>query len=199
MIRRPPRSTLFPYTTLFRSRPHCLQDPARRTGGPPGRWAVSPPSRHALAAAGWFLVGLHLPVGTSADHQVLRQVVQHLIKVFGHERMPLLPPPIPYHAVRQDDQIALLLPTVNDNPPELVMLDACHPPPPPSRRARSLCPDPTVAPLRPGEEGFPLPQRSRAKHEDGACPWRSSLRRISPVGAENLIRGVDLRLRGVRV
>src|SRR5256885_13109217 len=25
MIRRPPRSTLFPYTTLFRSRPHAAQ------------------------------------------------------------------------------------------------------------------------------------------------------------------------------
>src|SRR3712207_7065071 len=30
MIRRPPRSTLFPYTTLFRSvRPSCADDPAR--------------------------------------------------------------------------------------------------------------------------------------------------------------------------
>src|SRR3712207_6933765 len=42
MIRRPPRSTLFPYTTLFRSHRHAAQpdrrDPARR--GP------------ALAAAG---------------------------------------------------------------------------------------------------------------------------------------------------
>src|SRR3712207_7871266 len=27
MIRRPPRSTLFPYTTLFRSRPHGLHVP----------------------------------------------------------------------------------------------------------------------------------------------------------------------------
>src|SRR5258708_26443411 len=27
MIRRPPRSTLFPYTTLFRSQPHLLQQP----------------------------------------------------------------------------------------------------------------------------------------------------------------------------
>src|SRR3712207_6904799 len=27
MIRRPPRSTLFPYTTLFRSLSHCLDDP----------------------------------------------------------------------------------------------------------------------------------------------------------------------------
>src|SRR2546422_3576532 len=33
MIRRPPRSTLFPYTTLFRSRP--AHD---RGGGPPSRW-----------------------------------------------------------------------------------------------------------------------------------------------------------------
>src|SRR2546422_3956589 len=29
MIRRPPRSTLFPYTTLFRSTPHKLQANAR--------------------------------------------------------------------------------------------------------------------------------------------------------------------------
>src|SRR2546422_5463541 len=33
MIRRPPRSTLFPYTTLFRS----LVDRRRRERGPPGR------------------------------------------------------------------------------------------------------------------------------------------------------------------
>src|SRR2546425_11471514 len=32
MIRRPPRSTLFPYTTLFRSLPHLL-DPARQRIG----------------------------------------------------------------------------------------------------------------------------------------------------------------------
>src|SRR6266850_6230519 len=30
MIRRPPRSTLFPYTTLFRSRPAALPDTFRR-------------------------------------------------------------------------------------------------------------------------------------------------------------------------
>src|SRR5215204_7410016 len=38
MIRRPPRSTLFPYTTLFRSRPGC---------GPPHRrcWPGSSPRR----------------------------------------------------------------------------------------------------------------------------------------------------------
>src|SRR5256885_8487642 len=38
MIRRPPRSTLFPYTTLFRSNP----EPAPRAGG---WWARGPCSR----------------------------------------------------------------------------------------------------------------------------------------------------------
>src|SRR2546430_10066529 len=32
MIRRPPRSTLFPYTTLFRSRASGLYRPRRQTG-----------------------------------------------------------------------------------------------------------------------------------------------------------------------
>src|SRR3712207_8908586 len=37
MIRRPPRSTLFPYTTLFRSLPARHRDPADRRRGLPGR------------------------------------------------------------------------------------------------------------------------------------------------------------------
>src|SRR6266542_1726948 len=43
MIRRPPRSTLFPYTTLFRSaddRPRGRRD--RRARGGPGRWRLRP-------------------------------------------------------------------------------------------------------------------------------------------------------------
>src|SRR5688572_31747779 len=46
MIRRPPRSTLFPYTTLFRSRRSCPRrgslSPPRRPGGPR---AGAPPRR----------------------------------------------------------------------------------------------------------------------------------------------------------
>src|SRR5260370_30312999 len=34
MIRRPPRSTLFPYTTLFRSRACCQASPASRSISP---------------------------------------------------------------------------------------------------------------------------------------------------------------------
>src|SRR5256885_9554098 len=54
MIRRPPRSTLFPYTTLFRSRGNAadavsrIPDPVRRI--PPDRRAVSPRPRGAASA-----------------------------------------------------------------------------------------------------------------------------------------------------
>src|SRR5260370_20975678 len=43
MIRRPPRSTLFPYTTLFRSRPHARAlSPSRRPDA--RRWTQSSPA-----------------------------------------------------------------------------------------------------------------------------------------------------------
>src|SRR3989441_1978951 len=46
MIRRPPRSTLFPYTTLFRSRRCSSRSPSRRRGygslAPPPTRSTSP-------------------------------------------------------------------------------------------------------------------------------------------------------------
>src|SRR2546430_8192131 len=56
MIRRPPRSTLFPYTTLFRSRGGPAGVPGRAAGRPaavPGGPAVHPAraARHAGRAA----------------------------------------------------------------------------------------------------------------------------------------------------
>src|SRR2546430_4081336 len=70
MIRRPPRSTLFPYTTLFRSRrpspagADCL---VRLTGQRPPQWPRRPPRapdawRTSLAGSPpgeWVVVGLH--------------------------------------------------------------------------------------------------------------------------------------------
>src|SRR5206468_8737481 len=48
MIRRPPRSTLFPYTTLFRSRAGCSS--ARSAGGSArprrGRWSHARSEEH---------------------------------------------------------------------------------------------------------------------------------------------------------
>src|SRR2546427_5491504 len=45
MIRRPPRSTLFPYTTLFRSRRGSRRGPATRSPRRPCRRASSAPRR----------------------------------------------------------------------------------------------------------------------------------------------------------
>src|SRR3712207_870009 len=50
MIRRPPRSTLFPYTTLFRSSPACTT----RSGSPGWAWRprTSPPARSPTPTTG---------------------------------------------------------------------------------------------------------------------------------------------------
>src|SRR6266536_192737 len=46
MIRRPPRSTLFPYTTLFRSRSHHTAGPPREPGRPLRASAYLPLGEH---------------------------------------------------------------------------------------------------------------------------------------------------------
>src|SRR5688572_33420463 len=48
MIRRPPRSTLFPYTTLFRSRPGCTRSVPRTRDTPPPSLPLHHP--HALCS-----------------------------------------------------------------------------------------------------------------------------------------------------
>src|SRR3712207_7009806 len=50
MIRRPPRSTLFPYTTLFRSEPSVAVAVTFCTPLPP-TWTVPPPTGTAWPAA----------------------------------------------------------------------------------------------------------------------------------------------------
>src|SRR5258705_11438139 len=49
MIRRPPRSTLFPYTTLFRSRPLGR---SRGVAPPPGHSGRKSPGRHRRVGGG---------------------------------------------------------------------------------------------------------------------------------------------------
>src|SRR3712207_7659163 len=79
MIRRPPRSTLFPYTTLFRSRP--VRDLARRAGpGPEGRGRdlldVRPADRRRRLHRG--LRGDH-PAVRSEEHTSELQSRQYLV------------------------------------------------------------------------------------------------------------------------
>src|SRR2546430_13635367 len=49
MIRRPPRSTLFPYTTLFRSRQHTNNRPERGLSSPQQLWRFNGPEKFCNA------------------------------------------------------------------------------------------------------------------------------------------------------
>src|SRR3989442_14123767 len=69
MIRRPPRSTLFPYTTLFRSRRGCARSRSRAR-------------RRRLALRGrlfLLLLGLHHDVARSEEHTSELQSRPHLV------------------------------------------------------------------------------------------------------------------------
>src|SRR3712207_8275454 len=78
MIRRPPRSTLFPYTTLFRSdcvsrTRHLLGHPA--DPGHPGVGAVAPAAGHADRP---LCAGSHRPVDVApADRKSTRLNSSH--------------------------------------------------------------------------------------------------------------------------
>src|SRR3712207_7003031 len=60
MVRRPPRSTLFPYTTLFRSRHAAL-----RRGRHPVHHGVR--SRAVRVPTGWLAEHVDVPVGTTVE------------------------------------------------------------------------------------------------------------------------------------
>src|SRR3712207_7507511 len=68
MIRRPPRSTLFPYTTLFRSAPERPVDRAAETKGP-GRPQMRPPASPEVAFRDSLHRGLLARVGRRVVHQ----------------------------------------------------------------------------------------------------------------------------------
>src|SRR5436853_3001375 len=70
MIRRPPRSTLFPYTTLFRSPHHCLS-PRRRPGSTRQR-APRDTNRTDRAPGG-------VDPGRSEEHTSELQSLRHLV------------------------------------------------------------------------------------------------------------------------
>src|SRR5258708_31807671 len=76
MIRRPPRSTLFPYTTLFRSRPARNACRTARTprGSPIGSAAFAPALRHRACAASRSEE--HTSELQSPDHLVCRLLLE---------------------------------------------------------------------------------------------------------------------------
>src|SRR5258708_38194955 len=83
MIRRPPRSTLFPYTTLFRSSPVAgAEDPLARmpnfnsTGVPPHISRRAFAERLALAAAAPLLLGEFSSLAAEPAPQAPQQLTE---------------------------------------------------------------------------------------------------------------------------
>src|SRR3712207_7962489 len=78
MIRRPPRSTLFPYTTLFRSQ---LERETCRARGLSGESPVSPPGGRGGASSGApKRVAAHVGLaGRSEEHTSELQSRQYLV------------------------------------------------------------------------------------------------------------------------
>src|SRR3712207_8150538 len=98
MIRRPPRSTLFPYTTLFRSRAEREQCELRRAPELPAlrqplRLLRLPP---AVAEPGELLPGgRRRPAARSEEHTSELQSRQYLVCRLLLEKKTVLNPPRP--------------------------------------------------------------------------------------------------------
>src|SRR5258708_27266781 len=92
MIRRPPRSTLFPYTTLFRSprnrHPLPRAGPPRRGQGPTPSSSGSPSALRDFAADREAGVGVrseeHTSELQSPDHLVCRLLLEKKKKTHNH-------------------------------------------------------------------------------------------------------------------
>jgi hypothetical protein len=72
-------------------------------------------------------IGPHAAVSAGAHDQVGRQFLQDLNQVVQDEGVAVLAPPVPQHPAGQDDKVVGLLASVNDDPPELVVVDPRHP------------------------------------------------------------------------
>src|SRR2546422_7660468 len=75
MIRRPPRSTLFPYTTLFRS-PLTRRPRREEIGVSPAQYSVPP--RHAMVTPG-RRAAARFATGRSEEHTSELQSRLHLV------------------------------------------------------------------------------------------------------------------------
>ena len=94
MIRRPPRSTLFPYTTLFRSLLARIKSILRRAHALPPN--LEPVEARAYRFAGWTLDvatrSVHAPDGlvvplSGAEYRLLRVLLDHPQVVLARDQL----------------------------------------------------------------------------------------------------------------
>src|SRR6266404_3493555 len=99
MIRRPPRSTLFPYTTLFRSRPRCCGWSRTRCGRRRRPWSRSEEHTSELQSLAYLVCRLLLEkkkkehrrleprLSNGLAGEFIDDLMQYeLLEVFDHER-----------------------------------------------------------------------------------------------------------------
>src|SRR5258708_3514700 len=71
MIRRPPRSTLFPYTTLFRSRPRPIHPRAsKRRAVSRSWWPISPADASAVGPTAWSALPRPMPAAPRSKRAI---------------------------------------------------------------------------------------------------------------------------------
>jgi protein-L-isoaspartate(D-aspartate) O-methyltransferase len=73
-----------------------------------------------------FGVREHLSRRPSADNQPLGKLVENRLQILDDQRVSVLPPPVPHHAMRKDDDVARLLTPVHKHPAELITVDPGH-------------------------------------------------------------------------
>src|SRR5260370_15092342 len=83
MIRRPPRSTLFPYTTLFRSHLLAAVDVLHKLGNAAGIAKLGPLGLAGLGIAG-ALIGKRDFQALVQECQFAQALGQRVVVVFGH-------------------------------------------------------------------------------------------------------------------
>src|SRR2546422_3068790 len=80
MIRRPPRSTLFPYTTLFRSEVSCKDRILIQVEKFDGPWILDHPRCCRLGRhKGWIFEGQFCSISRSEEHTSELQSRLHLV------------------------------------------------------------------------------------------------------------------------
>src|SRR5215218_9144462 len=65
-------------------------------------------------------------VRAGAEDELLGKLVLDIAEVLDRERVALVPPPVREDAIGQHDQVARLLLTIDDDPPEAVVLQTGH-------------------------------------------------------------------------
>ena len=91
----------------------------------------------------------------AAYDETLGKLVEHVLEVGHDQGVAVLPPPVPHDSVGQDDDVAVMLTTVDHYAPETVFADARHTPSLPALVTRALASHPGRVAAEESDLDFP--------------------------------------------